>query len=313
MTTGALHPTRGAIEAAAPPARSLAGLAAGYRGGIALALLLVVVENVAWIVEPSRFGPVLDALIAVAQKTPGASALVPLVLWIGVFALNSSAGVLRRWLEPRIYLRIHADVVAGVVRSGRERGLAVGVIAARAELSREVIDFLQYRVPEMLEQGIAVGGALVALGFLDWRIALACALVVGPLLGMRATYRRRILPLQQEVHDRLEGALDTIASRDVAEVRRYYLEVAAPRRAIARWGALSFGVMRLVLLAVFLVVLFVAIDLDDFTTGQLYTIVAYLWTFVTSTEYVPELLESWSAITDLARRFGAPAEGVGAG
>jgi hypothetical protein len=61
--------------------------------------------------------------------------------------------------------------------------------------------------------------------------------------------------------------------------------------------------MRLVLLAVFLVVLWVSIDLDDFSTGQLYAIVAYLWTFVTSSEYLPELLESWTGIQDLTRRL----------
>jgi hypothetical protein len=31
--------------------------------------------------------------------------------------------------------------------------------------------------------------------------------------------------------------------------------------------------------------------------------VAYLWTFVTSSEYLPELLESWTAIQDLTRRL----------
>jgi hypothetical protein len=54
---------------------------------------------------------------------------------------------------------------------------------------------------------------------------------------------------------------------------------------------------------VFLVVLFVSIDLDDFSTGQLYSIVAYLWTFVTSSEYLPALLESWTSVKDLTRRL----------
>jgi ABC-type multidrug transport system fused ATPase/permease subunit len=79
--------------------------------------------------------------------------------------------------------------------------------------------------------------------------------------------------------------------------------VAGPQRRIANWGAASFGLMRLVLLAVFLVVLWVSTALDDFTTGQLYSIVAYLWTFVTSSEYVPELLESWTGIRDLSQRL----------
>ncbi|HEV8195634.1 MAG TPA: ABC transporter six-transmembrane domain-containing protein [Gemmatimonadales bacterium] len=275
-----------------------------YRGLILLALSLVLVENVAWILEPYLFGPVLDALIGVAAKErPRGAAVLPMVLWVGAFAVNSGVGTLRRSLDPRIYLRVYADIAAGVVRSGREQRLAPGVMAARAQLAREFISFLEYSVPETLEHAIAIGGALVGLTLFDVRIALACALVIVPLLLIRRIYGRRVLGLQREVHDRLEAAFDTIQGMDPEQVRGYYMEVAGPQQRIANWGATSFGLMRLVLLGVFLVVLFVAIDLDDFSTGQLYSIVAYLWTFVTSSEYLPELLESWTSVKDLNRRL----------
>lgn len=37
-----------------------------FRRGIALAISLVVIEYVAWVVEPSVFGPVIDSLITMA-------------------------------------------------------------------------------------------------------------------------------------------------------------------------------------------------------------------------------------------------------
>jgi hypothetical protein len=61
--------------------------------------------------------------------------------------------------------------------------------------------------------------------------------------------------------------------------------------------------MRFVLLGVFLAVLYIAIDLDDFTTGNIYTIVAYIWTFVTSSEYLPELMESFTSLKDISGRL----------
>ncbi len=275
-----------------------------YRWLIVLALSLVLVENVAWILEPYLFGPVLDALIEVARKEqPRGAATVPLLLWIGAFAVNSGVGSLRRSLDPRVYLRVYADIAAGVVRAGREQGAAPGVMAARAQLAREFITFLQYSVPETLEHGIAIGGALIGLTFFDYRIALACALVIVPMLMIRRIYGRKVLGLQREVHDRLEAAFDTFVGMDAAQVRNYYMEIAGPQQKIANWGATSFGLMRLVLLVVFLVVLFVSIDLDNFTIGQLYSIVAYLWTFVTASEYLPELMESWTSVRDLSRRL----------
>jgi hypothetical protein len=286
----------------------LAQLFRTYRWPIVLALSLVLIENVAWIIEPSLFGPVLDALISVARKEePRTAAVLPLVLWVGAFALNSGVGTLRRSVDPRIYLRVYADIAAAVVRTGREQGIPATVMAARAEISREFINFLEYRVPETLEQAIAIGGALIGLSFFDYRIALACAVVILPLLLIRRIYGKRVLGLQREVHDRLESAFDRFTDMDADQVREYYMGVAGPQQRIANWGAASFGLMRVVLLGVFLVVLFVAIDLDDFSTGQLYSIVAYLWTFVTSSEYLPELLESWTAVQDLSRRLRSEA------
>jgi hypothetical protein len=57
------------------------------------------------------------------------------------------------------------------------------------------------------------------------------------------------------------------------------------------------------LLGIFLVVLYISIDLDDFTTGSIYSIVAYIWTFITSSEYLPELMESWTSLKDISRRL----------
>ena len=61
--------------------------------------------------------------------------------------------------------------------------------------------------------------------------------------------------------------------------------------------------MRFTLLLIFLVVLYVAVELDNFSAGELYSIVAYLWTFVAATEYMPELLENWTSMKDISRRL----------
>lgn len=279
----------------------------GFRGSIALALGLVLLENVAWIVEPSLFGPLLDALIGAAQKAPRTAVLLPLALWITAFAANSGAGALRRAIDPRTYLRIYAEIAGGIVRTGREKQVPAGVTAGRVQIARELIDFLQYRVPEAIEQGIAIGGAVIGLAFFDYRIALTCLGILLPLYLIQRLTAGRMRALQAEVHDRLETAFDTLKDNTPAEVRAYYMEVAKPQQRIATRGAVSFGVLRAALLGLFLVVLFVAIDLDDFSTGRLYSIVAYLWTFVTSVEYLPELYASWTDVQDLSRRVLAEA------
>jgi len=274
-----------------------------FRKGIIIALSLVIVEHVAWIIEPTLFGNLIDATIDKATGNANSSYVVPLALWIGAFLLNSGVGAARRSVDQRIYLTMFTEIATSVSRAAVQRRLSISKTAARAQLSREFISFFQYRVPEIGEQAICIGGALIGLAFFDYRIAVSCLFVVVPLMIVNRLYNKKVVSLQRELHDSVEETYEVFASKDPDKVRAYYAALAHPQQEIADWGAVSFGMIRVVLLGIFLVVLYISLDLNDFTTGNIYSIVAYLWTFITSSEYLPELLESWTSLKDIALRL----------
>ena len=117
-----------------------------YYPSILFALSLVVIENVAWIIEPTVFGNVIDAFIDKSVNQESAQFVIPLVIWISVFLLNSGVGALRRAIDSKIYLNIFTNVAVQVAETAKERGDSVSKTVARAELSREFINFFQYRL-----------------------------------------------------------------------------------------------------------------------------------------------------------------------
>lgn len=273
-----------------------------FRKGITIAIGLVIIENIAWIIEPTLFGYVIDAVIdrSVDHET---SVFTPLLYWIITFVVNSGTGTLRRYVDPRIFLNIFTNLATDVAKNSIQKKLSVSKTTARAELSYQYIGFLQYRMPEIIEHIIAIGGAIIAMYLFDWRIAMTCMFIVVPLYLMSRLYNKQVLVLQREFHDGYEDIFEVFSKRDAVYVTEYYNKLAEPQKRIASWGAFNFGTVRLALLIIFLVVLYIAIDLDDFSAGELYSIVAYLWTFVTSTEYLPELMESWTSLKDISRRL----------
>lgn len=273
-----------------------------FRKGITIAVGLVVIENIAWIIEPTLFGYVIDAVIdrSIDAET---SIFTPLMYWIGAFVINSGTGTVRRYIDPRIFLNIFTSLASDVAKTSMKKGLSVSKTTARAELSYQYIGFLQYRMPEIIEHSIAIGGAIIAMYLFDWRIAITCMFIVLPLYMMSRLYNKKVLALQREFHDGYEDIFEVFSRRDPEYVREYYAKLAEPQKRIANWGAFNFGAVRVALLIIFLVVLYIAIDLDEFSAGELYSIVAYLWTFVTSTEYLPELMESWTSLKDISRRL----------
>jgi len=283
----------------------LTELFARFKKGISLAIGLVIIEHVAWIVEPAVFGKVIDALIerAACPTIPLRISLAPLFLWIGVFAVNSGTGVIRRIFDQKIYLAMFTQLATEISAVAQQKKFRTSKTAALAQLSEQYITFFQYRVPEIIEQIVQIGGAVIALAIFDWRISLTCLTIVLPLTLINKIYTRRVSALQKDAHDTYENAYDVFSTQKPEEIHNYYSTSARIKQTIANWGALNFGFMRVILLFIFLAVLYISIDLDNFSTGSIYSIVAYIWTFITSSEYIPELMESWTSLQDVSNRL----------
>jgi ABC-type multidrug transport system fused ATPase/permease subunit len=325
-----------------------------YKRLIVFALMLVVVEDVAWIVEPYIFGKVIDSVIDIQifdkksgimnapnetesdkikklededllpdsissnpasqnniwdsikvslKDNPENAIFFPLALWIFAFLVNSGVGAFRRSIDPKIFLRIYTRIATSISRTSNLKKISISRTTARVELSQQFISFLEYRLPEIIQNTISIGGAVIALYFFDWIISLTCLLIVLPMYVINKLYMKKVEKLQKEYHDSYEEIYDVFAKRDPVHVRNYYNNLAKPQKKIANWGSFNFAFMRFTLLIIFLVVLYVAVELDNFSAGELYSIVAYLWTFVSATEYMPELLENWSSMKDISRRL----------
>lgn len=275
-----------------------------YRKSILFILSLALIENIAWIIEPTIFGDVIDSFIQTGVGNQKEMfAYFSLFLWIGLFLTNSGAGALRRSLDQKIYLRIYNNIIEKIPIERYDSDEAISKIGVRAELSREYIHFFQHRLPDILEQLISIFGALFALTFFDWRLALTCLTVLFPITFFNSVYNKKVIALQKEFHDKKENMYNIFKSRNKNIISKYFIDLAIPQRRIANWSAMNFGFIRLSLLIIFLAVMYISIDLDNFSTGEFYSIIAYIWTFISSSEYVPELMESWTSLSDISNRL----------
>jgi len=63
-----------------------------YRYSIAILLSFVLIENIAWIIEPTFFGKLLDALIYHFYDHEKVNFIYPLFIWIFVYLINVLGG-----------------------------------------------------------------------------------------------------------------------------------------------------------------------------------------------------------------------------
>lgn len=273
-------------------------------------IIFILVENIAWIIEPTFFGHLLDALIDDFYKKEHVDYLLPLILWIFIYLLNVAGGTINRFLSGKFFARIYADVATDVVIRTQKRRHSASRIMARADLAKEYIIFLKERIPEVLWQVIATVGGIIALALYDWRIAGICLVVVIPMIFINKAYQKVVNGLQKDLHDSREEVFDVISGKDEKKIRAYYHSMVPPQIRIAKWNAADYSVVKTLLMVVFIVVLFFCVDVDKFSTGSIYSIVSYLWTFISSTEYLPGLMESFASIKDLNARMSEEVEPV---
>ena len=274
-----------------------------YKYSIALVLSFVLIENVSFIIEPTFFGKLLDALIDHFYDHEKIDYFTPLFIWIMVYLLNVVGGSVHRLLNGSVYSKMYANIATEVVIESQSRGDQFSKMLVRAELVKEYIVFFRERLPEVMWQLSATAGAIIALFFYDYRIALICMGVTIPIAYINNLNRKNVITLQKDIHDNQEELFNLIESKDTSKISRFYQNTVSPKTRIARWNAFGYSSGKVLLVIIFIGVLFICVDVDKFSTGKIYSIVAYLWTFIASTDYLPELMESLASVKDLNERF----------
>jgi ABC-type multidrug transport system fused ATPase/permease subunit len=274
-----------------------------YRYSIGMLLCFVLIENIAWIIEPTFFGKLLDALIEHFYDHEKVNFMLPLFIWIFVYLINVVGGALHRLFTGGVYSKMYADVATKVIEESKSKGDQYSKMLVRAELVKEYVAFFKDKLPEALWQLSASAGAIIALFFYDYRIALVCLAVVIPVAYVNNTNRKHVAVLQKDIHDNQEELYRLIENKDTSTIHQFFNNMIPPRTRIARWNALSYSIVKVLLVIIFIVVLFICVDVDNFSTGKIYAVVAYLWTFIGQTDYLPDLMESLGSIKDLNTRF----------
>ena len=274
-----------------------------FKFSILLVLAFVLLENISWIIEPTFFGKLLDALIDKFYEREKVSYVLPLLLWIFIYLLNVVGGTLHRYFSGRIYAKIYADTATQVITRSRNKGMSDSLIFARAELAKEYIVFLNERLPEITWQFCATFGAVTALFFYDWRIAALALIVIVPVAWINNIYRKNVLTLQRSLHDTREEQYKVFETGNTHQIHEFYYNLIGPQSKIAKWSSFDYLIIKVLLMFIFIGVLFIAVDVDRFTTGKIYAIVSYIWTFIASTDYIPGLMESFTSMKDLNSRL----------
>jgi len=284
----------------APPAparsalKTLKMLGRRHRKKLLLTFLLVVAENVMYLLYPLLAGFAINAMLS--------GRALHAMLYAGMVFIMWAIGAARRSVDTRTFARIYAELAVPVILTQRSENQGASTIAARVTLSREFVDFFEKHLPVLITSVASITGAAVMLLTIEFWTGLACIAILVFFGGFLPGFTRKNEALFVRLNNRLEKEVGFVSTATAPALTKHYGVLAGLRIRLSdreAMGYLAIGCMAALLFAMTIIYMTLNGVRD---AGHIYSVMTYMWMFAMSLDDGPQLLEKYSQLKDIGRR-----------
>lgn len=262
---------------------------------VGITWLLALGETTLIALVPLFMGYAIDDLVV--QEL---SALVNLAILLGLLIV---IGVTRRLYDTRAYGMIRVEL--GMALSERGDSGSVSRTNARLAMGRELADFLEADVPQLLSSIVQLVVTLVILSLFHPTL-LASALVAGVLiLSIYALVHRRFFNINGILNHQMEQQVGVLSSKSRKDLKDHLVKLRHAEIRISDTEAFTYGAIFLVLMAFIVFNLWIAAGFLELTIGRIFSIVSYSWEFVEAAIVLPATLQGWSRLSEITQRINS--------
>lgn len=269
---------------------TLKSLGFRHRKKLAFTFLLVVAENLTYLLYPLMAGFAINAIVA----GNALHAVVVFIMW--------AIGAARRSVDTRTFTRIYAELAVPVILAQRQDHQNASTIAARVALSREFVDFFEKHLPTLITVVASILGASIMLLAIEPWTGIACLAILGFFSLFLRSYTCKNEALFLRLNDRLEKEIGLVSSAAPSPLIRHYGLLSRLRICLSDREALGYLAIGTVVALLFGMTILVMTWRGAADAGHIYSVMTYMWMFAMSLDDAPQLLEKYSQLKDIGKR-----------
>ncbi len=264
-----------------------------HRWPVVVTWLLVAIENTLLALIPLFIGRAIDALLG---NQPGA-------LWeiAGVMTALILVASVRRAYDTRCYGTMRVRFGAEVVNRIGDR--PVSQVNARLDMSREMVDFLEEHVPDLLTAVIQVVVSIAILWTFDSRLGFSALAVIAGLAIVYALFHRRFYRLNGDLNTQTEQQVAVLQRRKPASLLAHLKRLRQCEVRLSDTEVFLYAGMFVGMFAFVLTNLWLASTIPAVTAGMIFAILSYSWELVDSGITLPVVLQQWSRLREIRERL----------
>ncbi|AOX99244.1 ABC transporter six-transmembrane domain-containing protein [Jeongeupia sp. USM3] len=283
-------------------AGTLKAIAKAYPGQLSVTLSLVALENALLLAYPLFAGFAVNAIIRGDVSSAIWYAAVVLSFWL--------VGAARRAMDTRTFTRIYADLAVDVVLAQRLQQQPTSTAAARVVLAREFVDFFEKHVPIITTALVSMFGAAAMLLIIEPWLGLASTAALLVCITRLPKFARRNEALHERLNDRLENEIRMVERAGSKTLLRHYTVLSKLRIWLSDREASAFLVVGTAAALLFALAIVQLATTPAVTPGHVYAVMTYLWTFVTSLDEAPAMVDQMARLRDIGRRVSPGFDGT---
>lgn len=262
---------------------------------IAATWTIVAVENTLIALVPFLIGLSIDGLLA--RRLDELALMVVLLVVLGVIS------IIRRLYDTRAYGAIRVHLGSAVDDANAAHG--VSKRSTRLDLSRELVDFLEIEVPDILTAAIQIVVSLVVLSLFDAKLAASSLAIIVGMLIVYGAFHRRFYRLNAALNSTREEQVSVLENGGHAGVLRYLRARRKTEVSLSDTEAAVYGGIFMLQIAYIAFNLTVAASLTELTAGRIFSIASYSWEYVEAALTLPMALQRWSRLSEITARISA--------
>lgn len=274
--------------------QTLKAIAKAYPGKLLFTMSLVALENALLLAYPLFAGFAVDSIIRGDATSALFYALVVLAFWV--------VGAARRAVDTRTFTRIYADLAVPVILNQRLQNQSTSTSAARVVLAREFVDFFEKHVPTIATALVSIVGAAVMLLVIEPWIGLACLAALLLCMTLLPRFARRNQELHERLNDRLEKEIGLVEKVGADTLQRHYRVLSRLRIWLSDREATAYLFVGSVAAVLFVIAISQLALSPAVKAGHVYAVMTYLWTFVSSLDEAPSMVDQLARLRDIGKR-----------
>ncbi len=217
---------------------------------------------------------------------------------LGIVAMAIATA--RRLVDSRAYARIYARLGEALIL--REPGRSTSELTARLGMLREMVEFFENSLPNLLNSTVGLGGTILILSALNPTISIGCLGVGGVTAAIYALTGRLTTRYNRGLNDEHERQVDAVGSGDPLRVGQHLHDLMRWNIKLSDLEAANFGVVWLLMMG--LLVFSVSAAADATTEyGSVFAVVMYVFQFGDSVILLPLYYQQWLRLREISGRI----------